>query len=105
MSPDWKEVVRTLVEMHSEYGAAVVNFDADIPNPDQEDPVLVTPEEEIYREQGSDLTPKKVRGWLWHNRKKEWSEPVPNAVLFSAIDPDTEESVIGIAHIPEPEVE
>lgn len=97
MIPDWKELVRILTDLHEAYGSSVVLFSGEIPDPHFPDPVLLTPDENLYREAGALLTQKKVRGWLWNHRKAEWSEPADNIALFSAIDPDTQESVVGIA--------
>jgi len=99
---DWKMVTRELVEMHQDIGSGCVDLEGEVPTLLNADIEAVTPDKEMYVTDG-ELTAKKVRGWLWHQRKSDWmpGEVDRGVVVYSAsLD---EGVVVGIGRMTETE--
>lgn len=94
MKPDWKAVSQLVAETHSELGGSVVAMDADVPDPTDKDPVPLMSDEDLYRSPGSELYPKKIRGWLWKHRKADWMGR-DDVLLCSYYDEEHDVSFVG----------
>ena len=95
---NWKEISNQLTELHKETGSAVVMFD-----PHSEgDVVNLSTEDFCLEVEGKELHKKKVRKFLWENRKKRALQR-KNALLWSSYLEDEDKSYIGVGAITSPE--
>lgn len=83
---DWKMVSRELVDQFTEFGSACVDMRGEVPSFMEMDIEPLTPDDDLYGTK-EDLTPKRVRGWLWARRKAAWMPEVPDdeTVLFASL--------------------
>tara|TARA_R100000664_G_scaffold8566_1_gene14061 strand:+ start:12549 stop:12869 length:321 start_codon:yes stop_codon:yes gene_type:complete len=88
---NWKKISSDLVTQHSDTESAVVSLDphsmGEIVNLSNEDFCLEV--------KGRELKAKKVRRFLWENRKKRALQR-KNAVLWSAYMEDEDKSYVGV---------
>jgi hypothetical protein len=92
-SIDWKMVTRKLCEFHKEFKASIVCRDS---NPIREGNLLnLTEEEEYFTQSGKEITPKKLRRWLWENRNAR-ALTRDSLVLWSAYDHEKDVSIVGL---------
>jgi hypothetical protein len=89
---DWKKLTSKMSEFHREFGASIISRDSE---PLTSGSLLnLTKEKDMYSQEGSDITPKKVRRWLWEMRDKR-SMKREGLVLWSAYDEDKNTSCVG----------
>ena len=60
--------------------------------------VNTSPEAQIQELVGNDLTPKKVRRFLWTNRKSRQVRR-PNAIVWSWYDPENNKTFLGLGAV------
>jgi len=91
---NWKKISRSLVEEHAENESAVI-----ILNEGSEGPVVnLSNNDFCMEEKGKELSTKKVRRFLWENRKKRALQR-KNAVLWSAYMEDEDVSYVGVGAV------
>lgn len=92
--PNWKSLVRELVEKHNkEMGAAVL-----IRPPksmDKTEFVQTLPDDSNLTFEGPKIKAKMIRGWLWEMRESRYVNR-PGAFVFSFYSEETDTSHVGI---------
>ena len=91
---DWRKISNDLVDDHADNKSAVVYLDPESTG------VLVnlSSEEFCLEVKGKELKSKKVRKFLWENRKKRALQR-KNAVLWSAYIEDEDVSYVGVGAV------
>ena len=96
---NWKEISRRLVALHDEQEAAVIRF-----SPDSKGEMVNLSNDKFSLEvEGRKLTAKKVRKFLWEQRKSRALQR-KNAILWSAYVEDEDKSYIGVGALTSPKV-
>jgi hypothetical protein len=96
---DWKKISKKLSEDHGKYESAVVPL-----NPHSSGVLVNLSDDKFYWEtDGKNLTPKKVRKFLWENRKKRALQR-KNAAVWSSYLPDEDKTYMGVGAITSKEV-
>ena len=85
MSADWKQLTRSLCEMHNLWGAAALTVKGENPALAGKAYVNLTDDKDLLVVESEELTPKVVRAWLWKLRKQRKVQR-SRAVLWSAVD-------------------
>ncbi len=88
---NWKEISRKLVSLHEEKEAAIVRL-----TPHSIGEVVNLSDDDFCLEiEGRELSAKKVRKFLWENRKKRALQR-KKAVIWSAYIEDEDKSYVGV---------
>jgi len=96
---NWKEISRKLVSLHEEKEAAIIRL---TPHSTGE-LVNLSDDDFCLKVTGKELTEKKVRKFLWENRKKRALQR-KKAVIWSAYIEDEDKSYVGVGALTSLEV-
>ena len=89
--PAWKKIVKKLTFEHQQEGSSIVLFD-----PHSKGYLVNLTEEDLYLEiDGKELQSKKVRKFLWENRKKRAFQR-KRGLVWSAYIEDEDKSYVGV---------
>jgi len=91
---DWKKISNKLVDAHSEKESAVIALNSESIG------ILVNLSSDNFclEVEGKELQSKKVRKFLWENRKKRALQR-KNAVLWSAYIEEEDKSYVGVGAV------
>tara|TARA_R100000458_G_scaffold24886_1_gene22407 strand:+ start:1191 stop:1529 length:339 start_codon:yes stop_codon:yes gene_type:complete len=93
---NWKEISKTVSELHSRLGLSVVDKEG---SPITEGNLInLTNEDAVFTKKGDSLKPKEIRKWLWSYRKNR-SFSRKNLVVWSSYDEANETSHMGVGAI------
>tara|TARA_R100001082_G_C4354346_1_gene156060 strand:- start:535 stop:849 length:315 start_codon:yes stop_codon:yes gene_type:complete len=96
---DWKKLSKKLVDLHEEKEAAIIRL-----TPATIGEVINLSSDGFCLEvEGKKLSPKKVRKFLWENRKKRALQR-KQAVLWSAYMEEEDKSYVGVGALTSPKV-
>jgi hypothetical protein len=96
---NWKKLSRNLVEEHAKNESAII-----VLNETSEGSIVnLSNDEFCMEEKGKELSTKKVRKFLWENRKKRALQR-KSAILWSAYMEDEDMSYVGVGALTTPEV-
>jgi len=96
---NWKDISRKLVELHDEKEAAIIRL---TPHSTGE-LVNLSGDDFCLEVEGKKLTAKKVRKFLWENRKKRALQR-KKAVVWSAYIEDEDKSYVGVGALTSSEI-
>ena len=97
---DWKKISRKLVEDHIENGSSVVPLS---PHSEEGSVVNLSTDDFCMKSEGKELNAKKVRKFLWENRKKRALNR-KQGLIWSAYIEDEDQSYVGVGAITDPKV-
>ena len=97
---NYKELSQIISKQHKEAGISLHPIFDSI---DHAHFINLSTEETISSHEGKELSPKKIRKYLWEN-KKDRKFQRKNAVLWTAYDSEEDISYIGIGASTHPEV-
>ena len=96
---DWKKISNKLVEAHATNESAVVFLD-----PHSKGVLVNLSDDEFCLElEGREIQAKKIRKFLWENRKKRALQR-EKAAIWSAYIEDEDKSYVGVGALTSPEV-
>ena len=97
---DWKTVVKRLVQAHLEQGVAGISLSGSSPmhDPTTQKLVNLTPDQDVYSVKGHELTQRKVRGWLWEERRRRRLNR-RTGMLWSVYDAVNDLSHVGVGAV------
>ena len=96
---NWKKISRNLVDEHLENESAII-----ILNEDSEGSIVnLSNDSFCMAEKGKELSAKKVRKFLWENRKKRALQR-KKAILWSAYLEDEDISYVGVGALTTPKI-
>ena len=95
-SPNWKVISQQVTKMHEQLGGSLITLQGDAAP--AEPMVNTSPETQIEELVGNDLTPKKVRRFLWAHRKSRQVRR-PNAIVWSWYDSDLDRTFLGLGAV------
>ena len=93
MKINWKKFTKKFTEVHDKNGSAVLLLDPH--SVKGEEIVNLSKENFILEIEGKELNEKKVRKFLWENRKKRALQR-KNALLWSSYMEDEDKSYVGV---------
>lgn len=96
--PDWKTLSHRVTEMHTQLGGSLVTLEGN--NAAQQPLVNTSPRVQVQELVGNTLTPKKVRKFLWANRKSRQVRR-PNAIVWSWYDSQEDKTFMGLGAVVE----
>tara|TARA_R100000458_G_C8169181_1_gene170306 strand:+ start:229 stop:564 length:336 start_codon:yes stop_codon:yes gene_type:complete len=96
---NWKEISNLLIDSHQEEGDGLVKL---YPHSEGDSIVNMSNENFILEVEGKELRPKKVRKFLWEQRKNRALKR-KNAVLWSSYIEEEDKSYVGVGALTSPE--
>jgi len=97
---DWKKISRKLVEDHKDKGSSIINL---TPHSKGGEVVNLSTDDFCLELTGKELSTKKVRRFLWENRKKRALNR-KHGIIWSAYLEDEDKSYVGVGAITDPKV-
>ena len=96
---NWKDISRKLVDLHDEKEAAIIRL-----TPHSTGSLVNLSDDDFCLEvDGRKITAKRVRKFLWENRKKRALQR-KKAVVWSAYIKEEDKSYVGVGALTSPEV-
>ena len=97
---NWKKISNQLIDLHKEDGDGLVKLD---PHSGGSTVVNLSDSDLVLEVKGKELRAKKVRKFLWEQRKPRALKR-KNAILWSAYIEEDDTSYVGVGALTSPEV-